>query len=259
MAQWKVVKIEDIKRIASKLSTLKDQLIAKEQEFSTTSLMFEIVCTDRTTYESESIEIFNDDNILRFKNVESVGFKLVNYQDDYRIQINISALNKKVHLNVSSKDREWVIANFSIFKEFIDEMENQNNWFLKNRKIYYHLIALISGYSLYSLITIILNFILPPAPAQKIEPNDFYLIIKWLLEANSIAVLIFKVLYFWSMGLWISNAINNLVLKLWPIIEIDLGLEHNQPHKKYRNYLYIVSSLVIIPIIINSFFAYFTK
>jgi hypothetical protein len=178
---------------------------------------------------------------------------------DYEIsrRIDVSILEGSHYsneLSVRGNDRDWVQGTFSSLKEVIDATRPQDNLILKHKQIVLHVIAIGVG----TLVYMVLNFLIFrhfPYDATKIPTNiltallDFYRSNRFLYYAIFYLVSVFLM---WLEGMFtLAYPVYYWLMKLWPEIEFDFGPEHMNKHKIRRHRIWIIASLVLIPILVN--------
>lgn len=220
------------------------------QEVGNHSLLtFQIYCSDGTSYESKSIDIFDVGGILDLKRLISLEITFLNY--NVGSFINISFIHGGGYRDcfvVRGDDRYWVNGVFTRLREIIDSIKPQDNWVLRHKSLFLHLIALGIG----TIINAVLGYIL----FQHIEPikNPSRIVetIRSFIDSKPYIRYLINWFITWLMGIPWAPYISNWLLKLWPDIEFDFGPEHMKAEKLRRIRISIVLSIAIIPILVSA-------
>jgi len=196
-------------------------------------IKLEIKTQDNVDYIFNSSNITTSINLLQLKVIK--GFSLYLDYNDYTIDIEIEHSNSSFnssHVTIQSTDSLWVIGTFSQLKEIIDSFENQ--WtFLRITKFP---LSILLGF-LSSLGVILIFAQIVPKSADNVVYND---------NRNFIITIIFTV-----VTVAVASFLNDYIEKVWPEVEIIPGPEHERKIQKQRKYLWVIISLLILPLIIN--------
>ncbi|WP_430789478.1 hypothetical protein VBD025_03950 [Virgibacillus flavescens] len=240
--EGKVFSKNDIISLAKIFQTEEEKTIGTKVDFS-------IECTDRTSYESESLAIFDEDFITSTE-IESISFWMYNYEEESSLNLLISSKHSSGALVVKGSDRDWVGAKFFQLKETISRIKNQENWFIKNQKTVFHLLAISFGFPMHNLYILFLSLFVKPIQ----NPSANLLIVRDFMSSNPLIVFILQLIFYWCTGYVFAMILISWISKLWPKIEFDFVSEHLQKHKKRRKTMFFILSLFILPIIANVFY-----
>lgn len=226
---------------------LREYTSTKEAE-NHSSISFQVNCFDGTSYESESIELFDDGGILDLKRINSLEISFQNYTLDRYMNISLvhgGSFNRH-NLLVRGNDQDWVNGIFTRLKEIIDSIKPQDNWIIKHKTLILHIIALGVGTILYSVLWLILYQHIEPIknPSERVKTiRSFF---------KTYPFLPYLIMWFgiWLMGIGWAILIRRWLLNLWPDIEFDFGPEHMKVEKLRRLRISIVFSTAIIPIVL---------
>jgi len=220
-----------------------------QKDNNNSSISFRVDCIDGTSYESESLELFDDGSILDQKKAKFIEISFHNYTlDQY---MNISVVHGGGYgdnLIIRGVDSTWVNGIFTRLKEIIDCLKPQDNFLIRHKTALLHIIALSIGKIFFLLISLALDYV-------HIEPikNPSEILQKIRLFFATYPYFINLIEWFcsWLMGIGSAYAIRTWLLKLWPDIEFDLGPEHLKIEKLRRMRIAIVFSIGIIPFCIS--------
>ncbi len=104
----KVFKKNDFLNLANILS--REQQVSQNAKHRCT-LTFAVHCKDNTSYESESITLFDDGGVLDTKQITSLGINFLDYTDERHATVSLVPGDKYVWGNrcdVSGTDANWV-------------------------------------------------------------------------------------------------------------------------------------------------------
>lgn len=219
-----------------------------QQNKNHASLEFRISCTDGTSYESESIELFDDGGILDLKKINTLEITFHNYMlDSY---INISVVRGGGYsdaLIINGKDQNWVNGVFTRLKEIIDSLKPQDNFLIRHKTALLHITALGIGIFIYFILWLILYRHIEPIK----NPSETVKTIRSFFQTYPFFVRSLYWFLYWGMGIPWAPHIRTWLLNLWPNIEFDFGPEHLKVEKLRRIRIAMVFSIAIIPIILS--------
>lgn len=218
-----------------------------QQAGNHSSVTFKINCTDGTSYESESIGLFEEGNVIDLKRTSSLEITFYDYKLDRYINISIIHGGEyNNHLIIRGDEQNWVNGVFIRLKEIIVSIKPQDNCIIKHKTLILHIIALGIGTIIYSALWFILYRHLEPIK----NPSETVKAIRIFLKTNPLFSYLLDWFLRWFMGIpWASEA-RRWLLNLWPEIEFDFGPEHLKVEKLRRLRISIVFSIAIIPIIL---------
>jgi hypothetical protein len=244
---WRVFTKIDIRRLAQFLFN-EYQVANKKKHHS--SIIFRLNCQEGISYESDSVRILDDGGPIDLKKTESIQMTFYDYEFERNIDISLKEGDYAGELSIRGTDKNWVQGNFTTLVEIINSIKPQDNVILKYKKYFFHIIAFGVG----SLILLLLNLLIlrhiPSEPIQ-ISSKTLFAFIEFIQRNTWLAYLIVAFLI-WGEGIiTFAYPIYKWLLDLWPNIEFDFGPEHLNNQKKRRKRIWFVTTLVIIPIVLN--------
>lgn len=242
----RVFALDDLKRIGEVFE--KQRKLADRSDHRAHS-QFEIQFSDNTSVESHSTEILNDDVLNAPGRPVEIRFVFRNYSLDRHLSFSISH-GESTYGNVatiSASETTWLNDNFAALNKAIDTAKPQTFWFRKHPTLLLHLIAFGLGALIHLVIAAILWGIIYASGTQnlKIDVAD-----DWNAFLSALAPLWFTLLWLsrWFTGVIWAFPVRGWLLRLWPNIELDVGVEHMKIEKQQRQRLGIVLSLIVVPI-----------
>ncbi|OGT97598.1 MAG: hypothetical protein A2X80_10015 [Geobacteraceae bacterium GWB2_52_12] len=217
-------------------------------------LSFKLYCEDRVSYESDSLELFNDDGPIDLKRTYLIEMELFVYDLGRYIDFELRHGEKNGNLSVSGNDKDWVQGTFTTIHEIIETIKPQTNLVLKHRTITLHLIALGIGYLTYLIFELfIFRFVdLSTWSNATTEKIAIFFI------AHPILFFVYVyVLSKWLSGIFYAILVRRWLFELWPNIEFDFGPDHFNKSKIIRQRIGIVLSLIVLPIVLELFIGLF--
>lgn len=222
-----------------------------KKEGNRSTIIFRLNCVDNTSYESESLSLFEDGNILDIKKASSIEMHFMNYELNSSLDFSIvNGGGYSDFIFVSGEDQNWVNGLFTRLKETIDSVKPQDNWFLRHKTLLRHLAALGIGTIVYLMLYFM--FILISSTDHPITTENSFLIAILLFfnKHTFIQYLYNRIIGPWFVGYFWAPFLLDWLFELWPSIEFDFGPEHLKYEKMRRNRLYLFFIAVILPIII---------
>ncbi|MEH6891132.1 hypothetical protein V7024_15795 [Bacillus sp. JJ864] len=206
------------------------------------NFQLKINCLGNISYESANLEIFEENDIIDRKKIESIHISFSDFKPRREIDLFITEGNRELNqLRVSGEDSDWVISKFHNLTELIEEVKPQTNVILKNKKIFSFVGSLIL--SILSIITVVLfmyNLFKIGAftiDESKNEPNSGIVAVINGLLMLGLFMMIWKI------------KINNIINSLWFSVEFDFGPKHLQKQKNSRKAINTFIIAFIIPLI----------
>lgn len=235
--------INDLRFIASILA---DEYKNAKRQDRHCSLIYSVRCDDDTSYESDSLSIFDDGEIISIKKAEIVEFAFHDYRLERYIFFSISEGNGRSFLKIQGNDDKWVKNLFIKFKEYIDSITMQESPLIKYKELIRHVLALGLGKIILSIVVAILTFFF--GTGSDSNPSEGMLRLREQIQNNIIlARFVVSWVIPWLYGLSIAKDIIREIYKLWPNVEFDFGPEQQKKYKINRNRLKLFLTLVIIP------------
>jgi len=226
---------------------LSEYSAAKENE-ERASIEFRISCPDGTSYESESIEFFDNGGVLDRKIINTFEITFHNYSKDNYINITVvrgGGYNDE--LVVKGENPTWVNGVFNRLKEIIDLLKPQDNFIIRHKTFLLHLISFGVGVFIYFILWLMFYRHIEPIK----NPTETIKTIRTFFKAHPFLMFILDWVMFWLLGIPWAPYIRRWLLTLWPNIEFDFGPEHFKVEKKRRMRLAMVFSVAIIPIVLS--------
>ncbi|MEI7847871.1 MAG: hypothetical protein WCK35_18870 [Chloroflexota bacterium] len=242
--EWRVFSKADILRIAKVFH--KEYLTAKKNNHHTT-LSYQLSYEAGGSYESDSLNIFENDGRLDIKTIKRIRMVFNDYEAEHYIEISLRAGDYDGDLFVKGANRNWVQGNFTTLQEIFDSVKPQSQTVIKNRNAIFHIIAISAGLIFYNVISIVVRYLMP---SITIDSSSNF-ILKFLSE-NPWVTYVFNFLSFWYNGaILVAVPVSKILVELWPKIEFDFGPEHLNKIKLRRQLISIIMSVIIIPIVLN--------
>lgn len=210
------------------------------------SITYLIKCNDDTSYESDSLNIFEEGEIVSIKKAEMIEFTFHDYRLERYVFFSVSEGNGRSFVKVQGNDGKWVKNLFIKLKEYIDSVNGQENPLLKYKEIIRHILALGLGKIILFVMVGILSFFF--GTEGNSNPSEGVIRLRELIQKNIILAQFFvNWLIPWLYGLSIAKDIIREINKLWPNVEFDFGPEQERYYKISRDRLKRILTLVIIP------------
>jgi hypothetical protein len=139
---------------------------------------------------------------------------------------------------VEGEDKDWVNGTIRLLKNFLVTCRNQSTFVEKNKILIFGSTILLLILFLHNLVVVFIRtkVIFPKIVGSMFSENLIYVIMVLLLISATPAVLIYK---------WL--------IKLFPGIEIQTGLNYDHAKKERRNKLFLLVILIIVPTILSFF------
>ncbi|WP_454016136.1 hypothetical protein [Bacillus sp. Marseille-Q7846] len=238
----KVFSKDDIKIIVEFIYNEALSLTKPSDWKSGTGFSIKLNCLDGSSYESSTLDFFEENSIIDRKKVESIVVVFNEFNPRRQIDFIIHEGNTTVlnTLRVSGDDSDWVNHKFHHLKELINDVPPQENFILKHQKIISLLCSIFLGVA--SMFSVLLFF---------------SLINKWgffYIESSSNKISFSSVLFNFILMcipfclIWHSK-INNMIKSLWFNIEFNFGPSHLQVQLNKRKAIFIIITTFIIPLV----------
>jgi len=186
---------------------------------------------DGTQYEGKDKEIFSHNGILDTRRIIEIEMRYTNYTNNKSIYIKLSHTVEyewKNYILVSGPDELWVNGVVKSYEDIISNWEKQVNWPHKYSRLLIMVFAVGIGLSFALLGLNLLYFI-----STDVIIHPFYYVV-------AIVFGMFPALY-----------IVDKLKELYPIVELRTGPEYAQVEVRKRKKLYIIISIVVIPLVIS--------
>jgi hypothetical protein len=244
---WKIFTKIDISRLAHIL----DQEFQKSKNNNQhTSFTIQLYCEGGISYESDSTDLLEEGGPLDIKKVLTIQITYYNYELGRNIEIFLKEDDKSGYLLVRGDDRNWVQGTFVTLQDIINSIKPQENFILRFRKIIFHIIAIGLGILICSVVFLLFHDFFKNTTIN-ITQGLFSNILRFFLE-NKFANFCLLIFLYWLEGMiTFAYPVYNWLIKLWPNIEFDFGPDHFNRIKLRRQRIWVVTVIVVIPIIIN--------
>lgn len=244
----KVITLDNVRELARMVwKEYNEDKNEKEKQFE-----IAVICEDDTSFKSDSLEILDKERVINIRRVICIK---IYYKsgNNRKIEIELRHGNDEggSFLNVTGDEEMWVTGILGSLKDRIRYYKSQDSFILKNL-ILVRIAFFASGtYCTGPLVDLINSDIKNYIPYWKtaIQSTDSFF--SSLTGALILGGLV--------LGLLISEAIIKKSRQLWPSIEMQIGPEHRMTEKKRRWNLFVITTVLIIPIILSLISAYFTR
>lgn len=247
----KIFSSEDLRRIAAIFD--RQTLLAEKSNHHSTE--YQVRFEDQTTLETDSPELFADESLVSTSRPVLVNMSFHDFTLNRHMSLSIRHGDGSTSdsAQITAQDEQWLSGNFLALKEALDQVRPQVFWCRKHRTFSLFLIAIGLG-SLIDLaidllvrILVLLHFLPTKIPAPGF--------------ANSFAEFLHGIHGPWGyalhwVGLWLLGApwaypIFFWLERAWPVIEFDFGSIHLRKELQKRQRLYLIATLVIVPVLIT--------
>ena len=240
----KVFTIKDLRRVAEVFD--KQASLAKRSDHHA-STEYAITFSDDTTYQSDSIDLFSEASVAFPARPVKIAMSFRNFKLGRHISLTLDHGNASYGnlATISGSEPEWVLQNFQILKEALDAVRPQAAWLRNHQTLLLNLIALGIGNALVWAIGLVMDPLMKGIPVQKLPPES-----PWrqaLLQSLPLLYCILWLMY-WLTGICWAFGVRDWLLRVWPSVEFDFGLEHLKAERAKRTRLVAVATLVAIPI-----------
>ena len=206
-----------------------------DQEQSNLNLLtqFSLDAADNSSYESQSIIIYDANGLLEKKPIQKINMKFATNQFTKNIEVQIihsAKENSDSYIMVSGDDTNWVNGVIARFNEVIGFAESQPS---------------------YKWLTLLCSIFIPVA----FGIGYFRLILRWRDTHNDI----FGFLFIGELigGLFMFVNILYQDEKLWPAIELQTGPTYLLEARKRRITLFYIFGGLVLPLIVNFIYDFF--
>lgn len=241
----RIIKLTHLKELAEILEkeynlALKDNLNAE--------LLFSVKCFEPSSYESEGVDIFNENSIINKKRIQSVTMRFKDGKQKgvvIRLNHGWKIIDDERYLDsdieVTGSDQFWVSGIIDKLSELIKAMPPQQSFLLENKRLI--------NWSVLCLGIICFGFTLnvfDSNPSEGVLPFWQQAFSSFLAFVGHILLMILPASFF----LMFISSIMDKAYDLWPSIELQVGPEHTYIEKRRRNLLLYLSSTILIPVIL---------
>jgi hypothetical protein len=193
-------------------------------------ILYSVDATDNTSFESQSNEIFKENQIIETRNVRKIVMRFYTLDNSKNIEIQIvhSVENESSEnfILVSGDYPNWVNGILKRLSEIIELAEIQPRF--KNNIGYLSFFTFILFNTVY--FRLIFNFF------EKNSTNQ------WIIMFLLLGVPFLSILFF--------TKLNENLKKLWPSIELQTGPNYLQKSKTNRNKAQLIVLSIILPLVL---------
>ncbi len=244
---------EDLHRIAQILA--RQQTLAQKADHHS-SASFSVSFDDESTIESDSAEIFDDENLVTPARPIAVHMRFLNYKLEREISFSLFHGDGAYpnYAEIRGLESPWIAENFMAIQKALDIAKPQQFWLRRHQTILLNVISLGIGSLVTTIIALTTAIVFRVAGTPKIEASPAVIaLVKALFgfPGNHL-------FYAWLFGFsWGAFTIRRWLLELWPNIEFQFGLARLRMEQERRRRLTLVVTLVVLPITANLLTAVF--
>jgi len=236
----KVVSISNIQAIAKFMA--EEAARHSESERERVELRLVARCDDGSSFQSEGVEIFDDDSRVWQRRVVQVSAAYSHYPTKARMEVSLRHGDADATITVSGIDRIWVAGTLESLARLIESFPRQENLYTRYHKSVEFIIAMGIG----SIVAFVIGlFPSDPPSAESLERTA------WLREAftqHPVVQYLVRYSLVWLMGwpwTWVATG---KLKRLWPSIELQLGPDHLLEEKQRRKAWGAVLVLGVLPL-----------
>jgi hypothetical protein len=212
-----------------------------EKYINTSRSGIEFTSSDKSKYSFSFKEISEAKDILDNKQIIEIELYFNENVLDSKIVLKLrhsDAYSGSSYALVEGEDSNWVNGTIRLLKNFLVTCRNQSTFVEKYKILMFGVMILLLIIFLHNLIVFFIRtkVIFPKIVGNMFSENIIYVIMVLALISATPAVLIYK---------WL--------LKLFPGIEIQTGLNYDHAKKERRNKLLLLAILIIVPTILSFF------
>ncbi len=240
--EMKIVKLEDLHRLAAVVKAEHSESLEQEQH---SSASFLAGCADNSSFESEDIDIFGPESFLAKKRVLSASMEFHRYSDNSYISIDLNHGNYGSNaITVVGTDSTWVNGITSKLSNIVDSFDPQSGFVRNHPRLLNGILAL--GYG--SVFTWFVTAI-PSSPPQDIP--EWARILRELFDKAPILRTLFRYLIGIPVGIFPAFWTTWQLSELWPTVEIQIGPEHLFVEKRRRKWIALVFTGGVLPLLLS--------
>lgn len=252
----KITKTVPIGRKIIRKNNLKDLANVFEEESRNCSkppeLKFTVHCVDDISFSEEKSTLFGVESKIDTHIVVSVSMEMNSYTDAKYLTLSLaSSKYDRNEIYISGIDENWVLGVAGRFLDILKSIEDQNNWFLRNKKIIINISAIPLGVIPYELVFLLLQMLINKNATAPSQLSNFFSIVYFSLRGDIWFLPLCKLIGYWGIGTPFSIILYDKVTALWKEVEFDTGPEHLKKEKKLRRNISVFITLVLLPIIIS--------
>ena len=212
-----------------------------EKYINTSHSGIEFTSSDKSKYSFSFNEISEAKDILDTKQIIEIELYFNENVLDSKIVLKLrhsDTFSGSNYALVEGEDSDWVNGTIKLLKNFLVTCRNQSTFVEKNKILIFGSTILLLILFLHNLVVVFIRtkVIFPKIVGNMFSENLIYVIMVLSLISATPAVLIYK---------WL--------IKLFPGIEIQTGLNYDHAKKERRNKLFLLVILIIVPTILSFF------
>lgn len=219
------------------------------------SITLGLRCIDGISYESETLEVFNDEECLSLRPPQSMEMTFHDYVFNRHLQLTAvhgGAYSDRFH--VSGEEPTWVRDIFLRVEERLDALESTENWFTKHRKLTTFIGMLGFGSLMHLVIILVIEAILrtflhdwrpDQAMVERLRQN---ILLRILCLSPTSNLLNWVCRYFMGGIPWFY--FERWFYSAFPSVELDFGPQHLRIDAKRRERIKQFLIVVAIPLVI---------
>ena len=212
-----------------------------EKYINTSHSGIEFTSSDKSKYSFSFNEISEAKDILDNKQIIEIELYFNENVLDSKIVLKLrhsDTFSGSSYALVEGEDSDWVNGTIRLLKNFLVTCRNQSTFVEKNKILIFGVTIMLLILFLHNLIVFFIRtkVIFPKIVGNMFSENIIYVIMVLALISATPVVLIYK---------WL--------LKLFPGIEIQTGLNYDHAKKERRNKLFLLAILIIVPAILSFF------
>ncbi len=212
-------------------------------------------------YEKTNLE---ENSILDLKKILRLKIDFTDYQVQKNIVLELHQGNDEYfnQYTVAGDEDDWVNSTDIKIEEILYAITPQNKIFKKIKRIMFHFLSLNIGFFFSKILFLILDKLgYKPIKSDPDLSNPFTFLFDKLLTSFPTSKYIFYVAACWWLGMGILFLFWPSYKKYWenicPSIEFDFGPEHTKYSKINRKRIATITTLILIPMLLQIIFAQF--
>jgi hypothetical protein len=200
---------------------------------------FSVTCSDGSSYQSPSADLFEEESPIVRKRVRSISLALRHTDTNATVQITLRNGAESAIIEVRGSNTKWVNGVMKELEERFSAFPLQESILSRNRLMFRWLLAFSLGFSMWHLLDL---FITPTASTAP--PAG------WFVALSQIPGALHVLTYGWlTLAMYpLAGLVLTTALKLWPSIEIQIGPDHTFVEKRRRRAIALVFTVVLLPI-----------
>jgi hypothetical protein len=212
-----------------------------EKYINTSHSGIEFTSSDKSKYSFSFKEVSEAKDVLDTKQIIEVELYFSENVLDSKFVLKLrhsDTFSGSSYALVEGEDSDWVNGTIKLLKNFFVTCRNQSTFVEKNKILIFGSTILLLILFLHNLVVVFIRtkVIFPKIVGNMFSENLIYVIMVLSLISATPAVLIYK---------WL--------IKLFPGIEIQTGLNYDHAKKERRNKLFLIAILIIVPTILSFF------